>query len=390
LEAAELRYGPATAWLQGLGVFEAYRSPWFLALVAALLLNALACTVQRLPPLWRSLTSTPAVRRPAAFYQGFARRAEWAVTSPEQGITVAVETLERHRFHPQVEQDITTGQLYLYAERGRWSQAGTLVSHLVAMVLVLAVVCRPALGWQESDVTLLPGEVHAVGNGTGLEVRLGAPLTEQRPGVPLAILQGTSALTRTVSINHPLSYQGVAFHLMGYGPAAEIDAPEGVFGVVLGGSQAQEVALPAAGLAMRVTYQSEERVLYVEAMGAGGDMLGSGVVAHNQEIEVRGVPITLRLTNYSQWQVSRDRTFGLAVTSAILLLAGVVISLWVPHRRLWLRVDGEGRAWMVGAGEWGPEFDIISGEVHRETTAGMPGASAQTWDRRPLAGEGDG
>jgi cytochrome c biogenesis protein len=369
LEAVKLRYGAATAWLQTLGLFQAYRSPWFLALLAALVLNTLICTLQRLPPLWRSLTAPPAIRRSEAFYQGFARRVEWTLESPEQAIAELHDTLERHRFHPQMEHDITVGHAYLYAERGRWSQASTLVSHVAALVLVLTVACRPALGWQQGSVTLLPGEVHAVGHGHQFQVRAGSPAIERRPSVPLGVLGGTSTFTRTVRFNHPLNYRGVAFHLQGYGPAVEIITPEGTISAALGGSQGREVILSGARLVLRVAHQPGDRTLFVEAMAAGGEMLGSGVVAHNQQIEVGGVPITFSLTDYSVWQVSRDPTFAVALAAAVLMLAAIVISLWVPHRRLWLRVDSEGRACMVGAGDWGRQFDIITEEVSAEISA---------------------
>jgi cytochrome c biogenesis protein ResB len=86
-------------------------------------------------------------------------------------------------------------------------------------------------------------------------------------------------------------------------------------------------------------------------------------VLHGQEIEIEGVPITFHLTNHTIWQVSRDPTFGFAVASAVLLLMASVISLWIPHRRLWLRVDDEGRAQMVGAGDWADDFDRIVAEI---------------------------
>jgi len=97
--------------------------------------------------------------------------------------------------------------------------------------------------------------------------------------------------------------------------------------------------------------------------------LGSGSVAFDQEIEVEGIPITFSLTDYSVWQIGRDPTFGIAVASAILLLVAIVISLRVPYRRLWFRVDDGGRAWVVGAGDWAGEFDAMANEIG---SAGRP------------------
>jgi cytochrome c biogenesis protein len=363
LEAVTLRYGPATGLLQSLGVFEVHRSFWFLALLAALLANTLICTLQRLPHLWRSLTEPPVIQRPEAFYQGFARRAEWTFDSQEQGLAVVQESLRRHRFQPHLEQDERIGWASLYAERGCWSQAGTLVSHVAAVWLVIAIACRPAFAWQESGLILLPGEVTHVGHGADLEVRAGRLMPEPQLGVPLAVLTAAPVITQRVGINRPFTFQGVTFHLQGYGPAVQITAPEGRSGVAIVGSRAQQVTLPEAGLALRVAQRPEEDAFFVEALAASGELLGSGNVVPDQEIEIGGVPITFSLTEYTSWQVSHDPTFGLALTGAVLLLGAVVISLWVPYRRLWVRVDSEGRAWMVGAGDWAGAFDGIAAEI---------------------------
>lgn len=365
LGAVRLRYGPATGLMRRLGMFGVFQSPWFLALFAALLLNTLICTVQRLPRLWRSLTVPPPVQRPRAFFQGFAHRAEWTLSSLEQGLAAVRDTLGRHRFSSQVDRDERTGCVSLYAERGRWSQAATLVGHVAAVLLATAVACRPALGWQESNLTLVPGELHGIGHGYDLEVRTGLLVLEPEPMVPLAVLTNRSAFTETVLVNHPLAFHGIRFHLQGYGPALQVAAPEGSFGAAFSGSQAQQVTLPEAGLTLRVAHRLGESALFVEALAAGGVLLGSGSVTPGQEIEIGGIPITLNLSNYTVWQVSRDPTFALAVVSAILLLAAMVTSLWVPHRRLWVRLGHEGKAWMAGAGDWGGEFDTIAGEMAR-------------------------
>lgn len=73
--------------------------------------------------------------------------AEWPVPSLLDGLTAAQEGLARRRYRIHTAQD--EGMAYLYAERGRWGHVGTLVSHAAALLLALAVIARPALGWQQ-------------------------------------------------------------------------------------------------------------------------------------------------------------------------------------------------------------------------------------------------
>jgi cytochrome c biogenesis protein len=377
LAAVALRYGRATSLLRALGLFNLHRAPWFVGLLAALVLNTLACTLQRLPRLWRALCRPPLVVRPDAFYLGFAHRAEWPVSSLPDGLTMAQSVLAQRRYRVRIEHQ--GGSAYLYAERGRWGRVGTVVSHVTAILLTLAVVTRPALAWQDADITLLPGQVHQVGHERDLAVRAGSLTIDRGPGeeprdyrVPLTVLVHDSpTMTRTVRINHPLTFQGVAFHLQGYGSAAQVTTPERTSGLAFVGGQTQEVDLPEAGLTLRVAYQPMEEALFVEALDADGDLLGSGIVAHGQEIEVQGTPITFTLSLYTVWQVSRDPTFGLAMGAAALLLAAVLVSFCVPHRRLWLRMDPQ-QAQMVGAGDFDGAFDVLANELSRTSSLSRP------------------
>jgi ABC-type transport system involved in cytochrome c biogenesis permease subunit len=289
LAAATLRYGKSTGFLDALGLFDAYHTPWFLTLLAAPLLNTLVCTIQRVPRLWRSLA------HPAA--------------------------------GPRLE---------------AVSQATSLVSHLAAVALVVAIAARPALVTEETGVKLLPGQAHSFDQEHNLAVKTGSLAVDLYPGgqprdyrVALALMaKGSPAVTETVRLNQPATFRGVTFYLQGYGPAAEVIAPEGTFPVALASDQSREVALPTAGVGLRLAYQPDGSGLFVEALdtsSANPTAIGSGLVGDGEQIQVRGVPITLRLTHYTIWQVGRDPTFGVAAGAAGLLLAAVLASLWLPQ-----------------------------------------------------------
>jgi hypothetical protein len=107
------------------------------------------------------------------------------------------------------------------------------------------------------------------------------------------------------------------------------------------------------------------------------------LVADGQEIEVRGLPITLSLGPYTTWQVSHDPTFLPAIAAALFLLLGIATSLWVPHKRLWLRISGHS-ARMVGTGDFplgsARSFGPLASEM-----AGLCAPAAEASDARPLA-----
>jgi cytochrome c biogenesis protein len=349
LAAAALRYGSVAGLLHSLGFFDAYHAPWFLVLLSALLLNTLVCTIQRLPRLWRLLVQPLTVVRPEAFYRGLAHRAEWPVLSLQAGLDMARDALAQRRYSVYVEYDTPAHCANIYAERGRWAQVSTLVGHAAALLLVIAVVARRAVGWQETVVMLLPSQIHSVGHGQNFSVQAGELALDPYPNgqpddypVPLTILVDSSPmLTRTVRINHPLTFRGIAFHLQGYGPAVRLSTPEGTFDLAFNDIQTRQVALPEAGFSVRAAYQPEEDTLFVEALAEDGSLLGSGSVTDGQEIEIQGTPIAFSLNRYTIWQLSHDPTFGPALGLGGLLLLAALISLWVPHQRIWLRLDDQ-------------------------------------------------
>jgi hypothetical protein len=141
-----------------------------------------------------------------------------------------------------------------------------------------------------------------------------------------------------------------------------VTTPEGTFSVAFGSNQSQEITLPEAGLVLRTAYQAGQEALFVEALTPAGVVLGSGRVSDGEQLTVQGVPVTFALSNYTVWQVSHDPTFGLAVGAAGLLLAGTLTSLWLPRRRLWLRIDDR-KALMVGAGTFRGAFQALAREI---------------------------
>ncbi|HSR35032.1 MAG TPA: cytochrome c biogenesis protein ResB [Anaerolineae bacterium] len=375
LAAARLRYGQATDLLHALGLFDAYHASWFLTILAALLLNTLVCTIQRLPRLWRSLRRAPLITQPTEFYQGFAHRAEWLNPTAEDSLPALKQTLSRCHYKTHLEWSKTEGCACLYAERGRWGQASTLVSHLAALLLVTAVLARPALGWQETAVALVPGLAYTPAREPDLTVQAGHLTVERHPdgqarnyAVPLTIeVGGSPAVNQIAGINHPLTFRGLAFHLQSYGPAVQVTTPNQTYNLAFTEGPAQEVALDEAGITLRITYQPEiipesdlnGNRIFVEATTADGILLGSGTVPDGDEIAVQGVPITFRMSQYTTWQISHDPTWGPAIGAASLLLVALTVSLWVPYRRLWLRMEGTSLQ-MVGSGQFNGSFDEIS------------------------------
>jgi hypothetical protein len=165
LAALRSRYGPVTGLWRTLGLFDVCRSPLFLALFAALLLNTLVCTVQRVSSLCSLLTRAPVVIQSAAFYQRAALCAEWPVAARgADAVGVARRSLARLGYRVRVVHDAHSA--YVYAERGKWGRLGSPISHAAAIVFLVALLLCPALSWQDAGVALLPGQGYGLHDPT--------------------------------------------------------------------------------------------------------------------------------------------------------------------------------------------------------------------------------
>jgi cytochrome c biogenesis protein ResB len=265
-----------------------------------------------------------------------------------------------------VERHEATHVVYVFAERGRWVQASSLVGHLAAILLVLAVAARPALSWQSIGVTLLPGQEYTLELFTPVTLRAGELQVDFYPDgqpsdyrVPLAVVEGSSIVTETVGLNQPLTHRGLAIHLVGYGLGGRVSTPEGFFDLTFQGGQAEEVVLAEAGLSMRVAPQPGGDALFVEVWDTDGLPLGSGIVASGQQVRAGAATLTFEPGRFTVWQLNRDPTFEPAVGAACLMLLAMLASLWVPQRRIWLRL-GKGSVQMVGSGDMDWEFEALA------------------------------
>ncbi|MEE8469721.1 MAG: cytochrome c biogenesis protein ResB, partial [Dehalococcoidia bacterium] len=114
------RYGPFTGLLTFLGLFRVFSVWWFIALVAMLVLNLAACTINRLPTVWRAVHRPIVKVGPIFFERGRCRsRFSSLPLSRQEASDVVVKALRRR--HYRVTTDRTGDDTLVYAERNRYN-----------------------------------------------------------------------------------------------------------------------------------------------------------------------------------------------------------------------------------------------------------------------------
>ena len=144
-------------WLDKLGFFAVYASPWFAAVYLLLFISLVGCVLPRSRIHWRALRSTPP-RAPQRLERlGAHREGELAASDAEQAelLALAREVLRRKRFRVHAHD----GQS-LSAEKGYLKETGNLVFHLALIGVIVGVAIGHLFGWK-GDVIVPVGETFA-------------------------------------------------------------------------------------------------------------------------------------------------------------------------------------------------------------------------------------
>ncbi len=209
-------FGPFTAPMERLGLFDVFSTVWFNALLALLLVAVAVCTANRVAPTWRSV-ARPQTRVADAYFQRARHRARRdAAVDPDALVTA----LRRRRYHVHRFNDEET--VRLYADRFRWTQFATFVSHLSLILLLAGGLVTKLFGY---DVQLLVAEgqtapVFPVANARQIQIEVKkfvegrddqGRITDFRSTVVLND-RGVPVKEGEITVNGPLRWNGFIFH----------------------------------------------------------------------------------------------------------------------------------------------------------------------------------
>jgi cytochrome c biogenesis protein len=375
------RYDPAigadgVATLERLGAFQVFTSVWFSAALALLFVSIVACTLDRLPRLWRQVAVVRVVQ-PEPFYDP--RLPDRATMDGLSGAAVA-DALGRAGFH--VRRSESSGDSHLLGERHRYSKLATLLTHAGLVLFILAAAVTSRLG---NEVGLLIAE----GESTTV-LPIGAPdqlsvknLGFEAPGLDsgqamdftteLAVYKAGEEIARkTVRVNDPLSVAGWTFHENGFGPAPLVvvrdregrplwDGPVPMTDQAAGLPYAQ-LSVPGRDLGLQLLLDKADdgtailvvlpyRVVGTEADGSPRiQELFPLAVATGETETNASIDFAVGLRGVSDHVIviaKRDPGQGLVWLAFGLLIVGLVVSFYLPRRRVWARVRPDGSTSLV-------------------------------------------
>jgi cytochrome c biogenesis protein len=220
LEFQRERFGLLGGPMEALGLFQVFRSLWFVSALALLVASVCVCTANRLPPIWRNVFK-PQTRVPDEYL------AHDATIVASVDAAAMERELRRKRYRVRLQRD--GDATYVFADRYPWSQFATFVSHL-ALILFLAGGLVTAMTAREQQVFIAEGEPALpvfpiddpdhmqvfVEDAVGLFDETGFPLDFR---TSLVVFKDGEEVARGVTtVNNPLRYGGYTFHQSAYFP----------------------------------------------------------------------------------------------------------------------------------------------------------------------------
>ncbi|MEL4503387.1 cytochrome c biogenesis protein ResB [Luteococcus sp. H138] len=366
LESVQPKYRGWTMPLSFLGVFHMFSSWPFRIVNILLVLSIIACTTHRLPTLWRNATKPHTHVREGFFDHARTHRSTVVGGDAQAVLAEARNKLAHKRF--RIIQDDGPDGLNLYADRNRWMPLGTALAHAAFCLILLGVLVTNNTGFHEDEFTVPVGMgPQAVGHGTGLSIEAksftdsyhddGSPMDYAAEVV--LYKDGQKLREHTLRVNAPLKEGRVMFNQSYFGFAADLtikdaagkqllhqgvplqyqtqDETQNYGKATLSNGMQVYVVAPASG-------QTDARIgpgqVMVELYDAGStEPKANQVISQGKPTDVGGVQMTFnRERQFTGLMVSKDNGAPLVWLGSLLLVAGMICTMFFRHQRLWIRI----------------------------------------------------
>lgn len=359
-----------------LGFFAVFRSTIFSIGLAVLLVSIVACTIDRLPRLWRQVRDVRVVQPEPFFDPRLPDRATIDGCTPE-----AVRSALRRRGF-RVREATVDGVHYLYGDRNQYAKLATIFTHAGLVLFLVAAAVTSRFG---DEVGLVVAEgasttVQPIGTpGLLLVKNYGFEAPGFETGQPrdfvtdLGVFQnGREIARKQIRVNDPLSVAGYTFHQNGFGPAPELvlrdaagrplwDGPVPLTDAAAGFPYGQ-LSVPGrdVGLELLLQRAADGRgiVLVLPYRVVGRNPDGSPVIAElapmavavGETQTVPGLDFTVGLRRFAEYTLiiaKHDPGQGLVWLAFGSLLLGIVGTFHFPRRRVWARLRPDGSLALV-------------------------------------------
>lgn len=371
------RYGPGLyEVLNFFNLFDMYHSWWFKAILVFLVINLITCSLHRFPGVWRQISHQPGTggledsMLKTLPYVEKVRAPGQAGAKTEEDIRSNLKKWFRNARRMETESAVT-----LYSEKGRFSRLGVYITHLSLLIILTGGLIGAQFGFK-GFVNILEGETVDQIYERGEDREIPRPLSfsvrcddfnityYDLPGRKekhvkeytsvLTILENEKeVLKKTVQVNHPLHYKGLAFYQSNYGAIHDV-----TLGIQWRGKKEKDsfhvlegntIQIPNTNTLIRLLKFEHQ----VHNFGEGVQFV---LFKPNQEPrpfwllrsfpkfdEQRGDEFILTVEGvtekeYTGLQVTKDPGVWVVWIGSGLMILGLIVSFFFSHQRVWMRI----------------------------------------------------
>ncbi len=411
-EVAKLQaqYAPAfgqgfVGFLEWAQLFQVFRSWWFGFALLVLIISIVVCTLDRTPRLWRQSADIRVVQPDPFFDPRLPDRARLAGAGADPAAIDRV--LRQNRF--RVRQTTIDGVHYLYGDRHRWTKLATLLTHLGLILFLVAAAITARFGFEE-PLVIAEGDTQTVQNVGTAGLLLVRNVAFEAPGIEtgtpsdfttelLVYRDGAEVAHKTIRVNDPLTVGGYTLHQNGFGPAPDIVLRDNDGDVLWSGPVAltgtndglpyESMTIPGRdmGLALLLDRADDGRgILNVLAYRRAGEepggaplyeTLGSAQLERGDVVSAEAIDLTVELRGFNEYTLliaKADPGVNLVWIAFGSLILGLMITFYLPRRRVWARLTPDGELAVVGRSDRYVDFEREYGRLLADLVAARPAA----------------
>ncbi len=359
-------------------LFDMYHSWWFSAVLLLLVINLIACSLDRFPGVWsqisRGLGSTgleDSMLKTLPYVEKV-KMISKAENKAEEEVRSLMKKWFGNPIRIEKESVIT-----LFSEKGKFSRLGVYITHLSLLIIMIGGLAGSLFGFK-GFVNILEGETvdqiylrmkdEEVLKPIGFSVRcddfkityydLPRPEKHVKEYVStLTVLEnGKEVLRKSIEVNHPLHYKGLAFYQSTYGALHDV-----TLGIQWKNKKEKELLKTLEGETVSIPY-SESRIQllrYVPQVHNFGE--GAQLVLlkpnqaprtfwvlkdfpkfdpqNNNDFILTFEGVTSK--EYTGLQVTKDPGVWIVWVGSGLMIFGLIISFFFSHQRVWVRISKE-------------------------------------------------
>lgn len=362
---------------RSLGFFDMYHSWWFIMFLCLLTVNLIACSIKRLPHIWKIITR-PETVLDTRLEQSLSGVVSFSNPDEPKKIKARIADVLKTEFSDPVMTEVD-GAWHLFAQKTPWSRLSVYCVHLSVIIIFIGAIVGSLFGYK-GFVNILEGEsVSQIMSRSDKAIDLGFTVLCERfsvayynTGAPrefksiLTVLENGKPVKDyehvRVIVNDPLSYKGITFYQSSYGNAGNyhftVSGPDGKGEVPLSVSSDSSVTLPDGG-SMHVIEATEDISPYapglsgpavqVELHSPDGASEQFVVYANHPELNIKhaqqhkgGAVIHYKgadLRMYTGLQVAKDPGVWIVWLGCFLMVIGVYAAFFMSHKRIWVRIQ---------------------------------------------------